>query len=89
MTRPGEQQSVDLRQAIADRLTTALSTVRGSNAEAPTAEAGLAYGGPDQPVIALTVEDVARIAAQAAEEWHGTAAVDGWAAGYSEGTAQP
>ena len=32
-------------------------------------ERGMATGGPDAPVVRLTVKDVARVAARAAEQW--------------------
>lgn len=61
-----------LEQRIAARLHQALDHHAGANIIAPTAERGLAAGGPDAPEIALTVQDVARIAAQEAEDFRTT-----------------
>jgi hypothetical protein len=58
----------ELAQRIADRLHEALDQRVSADIDSPLAERGLAAGGPDQPIIALTVEEVARIAARAAKE---------------------
>jgi hypothetical protein len=55
----------NLEQRTATRLHQALDHHERAEIFAPTARRGLAAGGPDVPVIVLTVEDVARIAAQA------------------------
>jgi hypothetical protein len=57
-----------LADRIAERLNAALDHHVGLEIFSPLAERGLAAGGPDEPVIALTVEEVARIAARAAQE---------------------
>jgi hypothetical protein len=58
-----------LEERIFARLSEALSHHSGARITAPDARCGLATGGPDNPVIRLTVQDVARIAAQVAEEY--------------------
>jgi hypothetical protein len=58
----------ELAQRIADRLHEALDQRVSAEIHSPLAERGLAAGGPDEPIIALTVEEVARIAARAAKE---------------------
>jgi hypothetical protein len=55
-----------LEQRIAARLHQALDHHERAEIFAPTAQRGLAAGGPDVPAIVLTVEDVARIAAHVA-----------------------
>jgi hypothetical protein len=60
----------ELAQRIADRLHEALDHHVGAEISVRHAERGLAAGGPDEPVIALTVEEVARIAARVAQESH-------------------
>ncbi|HEX8344699.1 MAG TPA: hypothetical protein VF657_08145 [Actinoplanes sp.] len=55
---------------IAERLLAALDHHVAAEIRSLFAERGLAAGGPDQPVIALTVEEVARLAARVAAE-HG------------------
>ena len=57
-----------LEERIAARLGLALIHQERAGFEAFGAERGLATGGPAEPVIRLTVEDVARIAAQVAVE---------------------
>jgi hypothetical protein len=56
---------------LADRIQAALEAALLHHERAdilkPEARRGLATGGPDDPVIRLTIEDVARIAAQVAE----------------------
>jgi hypothetical protein len=58
----------ELAQRIAERLHEALDRQVGAEISVPHAERGLAAGGPDQPIIALTVEEVARIAARVARD---------------------
>jgi hypothetical protein len=59
----------DLAERIAAQLDAALvQQERRGFGRAPTVQRGLAVGGPIAPRIVLTVEDVARLAAQAAEE---------------------
>ncbi len=55
-----------LADRIAARLHHALDHHDRAGISTPAAERGLAVGGPDHPVILLTVEDVASIAAHAA-----------------------
>lgn len=43
----------------------------GAGAQVRTAERGLVVGGPDDPVVVLTVENVARIAALVGADFHG------------------
>lgn len=57
-----------LEERIAARLHQALDQLEGAGMSAPTAERGLAIGGPDRPEILLTVDDIARIAAHEAAE---------------------
>lgn len=78
-----------LADQIADRLTAAITMCQRSETEKPAAALGLAYGGPDQPVIGLTIADVARIAAQAAEEHFSTEARAGFMDGYIAATERP
>jgi hypothetical protein len=54
----------DLATRIAEQLHAALDRNVGAEISVRHAERGLAAGGPDEPVIALTVEEVARIAAR-------------------------
>jgi hypothetical protein len=58
----------ELAQRIADRLNEALDQRVSADIHARSAERGLAAGGPEEPIIALTVDEVARIAARAARE---------------------
>ncbi|WP_130507872.1 hypothetical protein [Krasilnikovia cinnamomea] len=58
----------DLAQRIAARLHETLDQRVGAEISVQHAERGLAAGGPDFPIIALTVEEVARIAARVARE---------------------
>ncbi len=60
-----------LEERIAARLHEALDHHERANISAPAAERGMAVGGPDDPVLVLTVEDVARIAALVATDIHG------------------
>jgi hypothetical protein len=53
-----------LQERIAARLHQTLDHLEAAEMSAPSAERGLAVGGPDQPEILLSVADVARIAAQ-------------------------
>jgi hypothetical protein len=61
-----------LADRIAARLHAALDHHVAAGIVALDAQRGLATGGPRDPTIALTVEDVARIAAHAAQDPHGT-----------------
>jgi hypothetical protein len=58
----------ELASRIADALNAALDRNVGAEIFVGHAERGLAAGGPDEPVIALTVEEVARIAARVARD---------------------
>ncbi len=58
----------ELADRIAERLHAALDSKVSAEIFVGHAERGLAAGGPEEPVIALTVEEVARIAARAARE---------------------
>jgi hypothetical protein len=55
-----------MEERIVTRLHQALDQLSAAGVEAPTAERGLCVGGPDNPIIVLTVDDVSRIAALAA-----------------------
>jgi hypothetical protein len=55
-----------LEERIAARLHQALDHHERARIECFTAERGLAVGGPDIPIIVLTIDDVARIAADTA-----------------------
>ena len=57
-----------LQERIAARLELALIHHERAGIEALTARQGLATGGPDEPIIRLALNDVARIAAQVAAE---------------------
>ena len=52
-----------LADRIAEQLHQALDHHHRAGVSAPAAERGLAAGGPDNPVVVLSVDDVARIAA--------------------------
>jgi hypothetical protein len=54
---------LSVEERIAARLHQALDHHERAGVSAPAAERGLAVGGPDRPVIVVTVEEVARIAA--------------------------
>jgi hypothetical protein len=56
-----------LADRIAARLHAALDRQVAAGFVAIQAQRGLASGGPEEPVIVLTVDDVARIAAQVAQ----------------------
>jgi hypothetical protein len=58
----------DLADRIAERLHEALDQKVSAEISVDHAERGLAAGGPDEPIIALTVEEVARIAARVARD---------------------
>ncbi|GAA2516527.1 hypothetical protein Ahu01nite_098160 [Winogradskya humida] len=58
-----------LQDAIRARLEAALDHKEGMRGWSPAAERGLATGGPDHPVIRLSLDDVVRLAALACEEW--------------------
>ena len=57
-------------ERIAARLHQALDHHERARISTPTAERGMAVGGPTAPDIVLTVEDVARIAAAAMADIH-------------------
>jgi hypothetical protein len=61
-----------LQNELADRIAESLNAALDSKVAAEIfvghAERGLAAGGPEEPIIALTVEEVARIAARVARE---------------------
>jgi hypothetical protein len=57
-----------LQGRIAARLELALLHQERGGFEVPDARRGLATGGPDDLIIRLAVEDVARIAARAVDE---------------------
>ncbi len=59
---------LSLEEHIAARLHRALDLHQRAIICTPFADRGLAVGGPDQPTVVLTVEDVARIAAVAVVE---------------------
>jgi hypothetical protein len=56
-----------LEQRIAARPHQVLDHQERTRISSPTAERGMAVGGPDAPEIVLTVEDVARLAAAEAD----------------------
>jgi hypothetical protein len=58
----------ELASRIADALNAALDRNVGAEVFVGHAERGLAAGGPEEPVIALTVEEVSRIAARVARD---------------------
>jgi hypothetical protein len=58
-----------LQETIQARIEAALLHHEHAGIYAPAERRGLATGGPDQPVIRLSLHDVARVAAQAAEDW--------------------
>jgi hypothetical protein len=58
----------DLADRIAEKLHEALDQKVSAEINVGHAERGLAAGGPDEPIIALTVEEVARIAARVARD---------------------
>ncbi len=58
----------ELATAIAEALNAALDRNVGAEISVGHAERGLAAGGPDYPVITLTVDEVARIAARVARD---------------------
>jgi hypothetical protein len=57
-----------LQDTIRARIEAALDHLEGMEGIRPEAERGMATGGPDHPVIRLTLDDVARLAVLAAEE---------------------
>jgi hypothetical protein len=63
-----ERMKNELADRIAESLHAALDRQVGAEIFVGHAERGLAAGGPEFPVIALTVEEVARIAARVARE---------------------
>jgi hypothetical protein len=58
-------------ERIVARLHQALDHHERAGVSRPTAERGMAIGGPSAPDIVLTVEDVARVAAAAMADIHG------------------
>jgi hypothetical protein len=58
----------ELADRIAERLHEALDQKVAAEISIDHVERGLAAGGPDEPIIALTVEEVARIAARVARD---------------------
>jgi hypothetical protein len=58
----------ELADRIAEQLHEALDRQVAAEINVGHAERGLAAGGPEEPIIALTVEEVARIAARVARE---------------------
>ncbi|GAA0969868.1 hypothetical protein GCM10009555_017750 [Acrocarpospora macrocephala] len=61
--------SMTLNQVISKGLHAALADVAEDFISAPDATAGLATGTSGEAIIRLTVEDIARIAADAVREW--------------------
>ncbi|TDO32267.1 hypothetical protein [Paractinoplanes brasiliensis] len=59
----------ELAQRIADALNEALDQRVATDYFAGHVERGLADGGPDEPIIAMTVDEVARIAARTARDY--------------------
>jgi hypothetical protein len=58
----------ELASRIAEALNAALDRNVGLEIMVGHAERGLAAGGPEEPVISLTVDEVARIAARVARD---------------------
>jgi hypothetical protein len=58
----------ELANRIAEELNAALDRNVGLEISVGHAERGLAAGGPEEPVIALTIDEVARIAARVARD---------------------
>ncbi|WP_250034846.1 hypothetical protein [Paractinoplanes maris] len=58
----------ELAQQIAEALNEALDQRVATDHHLRHVERGLAAGGPDEPIIALTVDEVARIAARTARD---------------------
>jgi hypothetical protein len=58
----------ELADRIAEKLHEALDEKVSSEINVGHVERGLAAGGPEEPIIALTVEEVARIAARVARD---------------------
>jgi hypothetical protein len=58
----------ELANRIAEALNAALDRNVSSEIFVGHAERGLAAGGPEEPVIALTIDEVARIAARVARD---------------------
>ena len=58
----------ELAARIAEALNAALDRNVGAEIMVGHAERGLAAGGPEEPVIALTIDEVARIAARVARD---------------------
>jgi hypothetical protein len=58
-----------LPELIQARIEAALLHHERADSFVPDARRGMATGGPDDLVVRLTVPDVARLAAHAAEDW--------------------
>jgi hypothetical protein len=58
----------ELADAIAEALNAALDRNVGAEIMVGHVERGLAAGGPEEPMIFLTIEEVARIAARVARD---------------------
>ncbi|MBM2622784.1 hypothetical protein JIG36_45520 [Actinoplanes sp. LDG1-06] len=58
----------ELAQRIADALNEALDQRVATDFNVGHVERGMADGGPDEPIIAMTVDEVARIAARTARD---------------------
>ncbi|MEV6489499.1 hypothetical protein AB0M20_12845 [Actinoplanes sp. NPDC051633] len=58
-----------LHEAIQAGIEAALLHHERAGIVAPDQRRGLATGGPDHPTIRLSIQDVARVAARAAEQW--------------------
>ena len=56
-----------LADRIAARLHEVLDHMEGAAVSSPEARRGLAYGGPDDPILVLTVEQLAKLVADVAE----------------------
>ncbi|WP_127502118.1 hypothetical protein [Actinoplanes solisilvae] len=58
----------ELAEKIADALNEALDQRVATDHHLRHVERGLAAGGPEEPIIAMTIDEVARIAARAARD---------------------
>ncbi|MCM4077524.1 hypothetical protein [Paractinoplanes hotanensis] len=68
----------ELAQRIAEALNEALDQRVATDYYVGHVERGLAAGGPEEPIIALTVDEVARIAARAARDDASVATAGGY-----------
>lgn len=68
---PSLEQRVALLNSGSPPDCTRPSTTTSAHIVAPDAHRGMAVGGPHDPVVVLTVEDAARIAAMAASDIQG------------------